>query len=642
VRRLASLLVLVVASLIALPALADPKAEKDAQALQKKAIEEDSLNVNYPAAVKKLESALGKCGGSKCNPGLVATLTRDLGAMQILNGSVDEGKASFGKAIALDASLDLDPSYKNPMLSGIWAEVKKKGGGGGGGGGAAAGGGGAAAGGGGGPPSAGDFAHSPVPEAPVRTPLPIYAEYTGSEELKRVIVKYQGPGMSEWKTLKLKKGDSGYTGLISCKDVAIGDMKYFIQGFDAQDNPIATSGSKNKPYVVPVKQDLDGPPPSLPGEDPPKQCGEGGGGGGGSDDCPPGMEGCSPAGKDAGEACEKDKDCKSHSCQENTCAEAGKEFGDDCQKDGECKSGSCQDNKCAAGGNKKGPGDDCDSDDQCDSGKCQDDKCTEGSSGGKFPRVWLGFGLQLDMYLLPGGDDVCKLDNSAAYTTAYSCIASPQAVDLTPFGGGSIPVNGPFPSTTKSGQTLNTNIILSSKPVNGVSYDQVSGGFKIGNLRILASLDYALSQNALIGLRAGYVLFTDPTSGSPSPPFFPGHVEGRFTYLVGKNPLTKGGIAPMFFGGVGAGEFDAYLPVAVAVTPPPSVLAANPKAGDAVYGANAWTTAGPLFLAGGAGVRIGLGQKVAATGALKLELGIGGTAGALFGVAPEIGMQFGL
>ena len=82
---------------------ADPKIEKEAQALQKKAIEEDNLNVNYPGAIKKLQSAIAKCDGDKCNSALKAALLRDLGAMQVLNGSVDEGKASFGQAIGLDA-----------------------------------------------------------------------------------------------------------------------------------------------------------------------------------------------------------------------------------------------------------------------------------------------------------------------------------------------------------------------------------------------------------------------------------------------------------------------------------------------------------------------------------------------------------
>ncbi|MCL2448350.1 MAG: hypothetical protein FWD17_05335, partial [Polyangiaceae bacterium] len=87
------------------PAAADPRAERDAKALQKKAIEEDSLNVNYPAAVKKLQTAVSRCGGDKCAAALKASLFRDLGAMQLLAGNVDAGKQSFAQAIRLDATL---------------------------------------------------------------------------------------------------------------------------------------------------------------------------------------------------------------------------------------------------------------------------------------------------------------------------------------------------------------------------------------------------------------------------------------------------------------------------------------------------------------------------------------------------------
>jgi hypothetical protein len=616
-------LAVVLASLVSVPAFADPKTEKDAQALQKKAIEEDNLNVAYGAAVKKLQSAIGKCGKDKCNPALKATLVRDLGAMQILNGNVDEGKASFGKALALDASLDLDPSYKNPMLDGIWNEVKKKGGGGGGGGGNGAGGpaangGGAAA----GPPPGGDFAHSPPPEAPVRTPLPIYAEYSGSEELKRVVVKYKGAGMSDWKTVSLKKNDSGFQGMIPCKDVAAGNMQYFIQGFNPGNDPVATSGSKNKPFTVPVVDvdALQGPPPSLPGEEPPKQCAAGAGGGGGGDECPPDFPGCAGAGKDSGEDCEKDKECKSHSCLENKCAEGGKGEGEDCEKDGECKSGSCSESKCAP--SKKGEGDECGADDECDSGKCKEDKCEGGGGkGGKFPRIWIGVGLQLDLYLMPGAQDVCVLNPKtgigglADNGPGYACVDPKTSAN--------------FPGKN---QTLNGEILPSASTPTS---DQVSGGFRPGNLRILASFDYALSQNALLGARAGYVLLTDPGS-SPGAAFAPIHLEARLTYLIGHNALTKKGIAPMVFVGAGLGEFDAFVPVTVL---------SNTKltmASQAELPENAWLTAGPGFISAGAGVRILLSPKVAATGALKFEGGIGGAAGFLPGFAPEIGIQFGL
>jgi hypothetical protein len=494
-----------------------------------------------------------------------------------------------------------------------------------------------------------------VPEAPLNTPLPIYAEYTGSEELTKVVVKYQGPGMSEWKTAPLKKSDNAYVGKIPCKDMTQGDLKFYVQGFDAQTNPVASSGTKTKPYTVAVKSELDGPPPSLPGQEPPKPCA--GGGGGGEEECPPGMESatCS-SGKDPGEACEKDKECKSHSCQDGACAEGGKKFGEDCEKDGECASGSCQDSKCAAAGNKKGPGESCDTDDQCDSGKCKDDVCTEGGpGGGKFARIWIGLGVQLDMYLLPGAVNVCKLDTSASYTTPYTCV-NPNTLDLRPFGGGqpgsnappSLAPNSNFPGNT--GNPSNTGFGTGSFALNkliilsGGNNDQVSGGFAIGNLRILASLDYALNQNMLTGLRAGYVLFTNPGSGAAGPAFAPAHVEARFTYLLGKSAISKGGLAPMFFGGLGVGEFDAYVPVAVTVgnknfTP----MVPGAHAGDiATYAPNAWAAAGPFFVSAGGGIRYGFSPKAAMTVGLRLELGLGGTAGSLFGIAPEAGVQFGL
>src|SRR5689334_9793479 len=88
-RSLLTWLALATLSVIVVPAFAaDPKVEKEAQALQKKAIEEDSLNVAYPAAIKKLQTAITKCGTDKCNSTLKAQLHRDLGAMQILSGSV--------------------------------------------------------------------------------------------------------------------------------------------------------------------------------------------------------------------------------------------------------------------------------------------------------------------------------------------------------------------------------------------------------------------------------------------------------------------------------------------------------------------------------------------------------------------------
>ena len=83
----------------------------------------------------------------------------------------------------------------------------------------------------------------------------------------------------------------------------------------------------------------------------------------------------------------------------------------------------------------------------------------------------------------------------------------------------------PFPSTL----TIDREITLGSA-------DFVAGGLKASNVRLLASLDYALSHNVLLGARIGYVLRTDP-----SPTFGRWHLEGRLTYAIGHDALTREG-----------------------------------------------------------------------------------------------------
>jgi len=119
-RRVLFWVAIVVASLVSVPVLAaDPKLQKQALALQKKAIDEDSLNVDYASAVKKLQSASAKCDGDKCTAAIKGAILRDLGAMQILAGSDGDGRASFAQALAVDAQLELDPAYKTPPLQSI-------------------------------------------------------------------------------------------------------------------------------------------------------------------------------------------------------------------------------------------------------------------------------------------------------------------------------------------------------------------------------------------------------------------------------------------------------------------------------------------------------------------------------------------
>src|SRR5262249_53480389 len=163
------------------------------------------------------------------------------------------------------------------------------------------------------------------------------------------------------------------------------------QGFNAQNDPVATSGSRNKPFSVPIKESIAGAPPALPGQEPPKQCSLMQ-----TAECPPDFPGCN-AKKGIGQDCDKDSQCTSNSCVGGKCAEK-KSGGEECQSDDECTSGSCSGGQCAEA--KKGEGEECESDDQCESGSCQQEKCLGG--GKNEPKLWVGLQIGLDLYALPG------------------------------------------------------------------------------------------------------------------------------------------------------------------------------------------------------------------------------------------------
>jgi hypothetical protein len=628
VRRLLPCLVAALATLVAIPALgADPNIERQAQALQKKAIEEDNLNVNYAEAAKKLATAITRCDGEKCSATLKGALFRDLGAMLILNGQIDNGREAFLKALGFDSSLELDPAYKTPMLEGVWSDTKKKAGvssGGGGGGASPSGGAGAGtetalpAEGGASQPPAGDFAHVPAGAQLVRTPLPVYAEYVGTEKLLRVVVKYRGAGMTDWRPYELRKMESGYGGLIPCKDVTEGTMQYYIQGYGSSDDPVASSGSRTKPYTVPIKTELTGPAPTLPGQEAPRQCAESVAGG----DCPPDFPGCHNAKKGAGDDCRRNGECESGQCASGRCVEKKSE-GEECEKDGECASGSCSDGKCTAP--KKAADETCDTDDDCSSGSCKDGKCSEGSSkksgGMKAKRFWIGLAASLDVMSLPQANDVCKLNPGG--TAPFTPSSNYQCVD--PNSGAN------FPGTNG---TVNGQIATGSPDTVG---DSVGGGILPGNVRLMVSLDYAATMNILLGVRGGYVLLTDPAT-NPGPGFPPIHLEARFTYLFGKDALASS-VAPLIFLAAGASEFDANLSVQVRLRDAGGAAGGLPPG---TRNENAWLTAGPFFGALGVGVRFLASKGVAITAAVKGQGAFGGPAGSLLGIAPEVGLQFGL
>jgi hypothetical protein len=543
--------------------------ETQARALQKKAMDEDFLNVDFNKAADKLNQAIAKCGTDKCGANLRALLRRDLATIYSAASKKDEALKAMGDALKIDGSIQLDPNFKTKELDAIYAEARKGGGAGGGG----------AAGGGGGTPS-GDFTHTPPTEQTVRTPLPIYVEYGGSEAVTKVVVKYKAFGMTEFKTFELKKMGMGFGANIPCIDIQEGSIQYYVQGFTANNDPVATSGDRNNPYTVTISKTISGEAPHLPGQEAPAQCPDSG-------DCPPNFPGCKKGGAGT----------------DNLKGE-----GADCAEDGECKSGTCKDEKCTA------------------------PPAAEATSEDKLPfrRVWIGVSGSLDFQFLSGTGSVCSLNpTTAQLSTTYACTV----------GGNDFPGN-----SGANAKALNASI-----PHGQNQPDAVNSGLSPGNVRILASFDYALNQNFLIGGRAGVVLLAYP--GSELSAFPPLHLEARGTLVIGKDALTTKGFHPVLFVGGGVSQFSTSVSLGVnkcvmAGAPVPATSAGVnggcPAGSTTVAGtAVAWQVGGPGFASPGGGVRWIIADRVAATLNVNFVLAFGGSVGFLFAPSPELGVQVG-
>lgn len=542
----------------------DKKVEAAAKALQKKAMEEDYLTTEFAKAQDKLEKALAQCGADKCSAGLKALLHRDLGVVQI-GGQLDaaKGATNFAEAVKLDPNVQLDPDLKTKDLEAAF-EAAKKGGGG-------------ATPTPGGQPT-GDFTHEPVAEQQVRTGVPIYAEYTGSENIVKVIARYKGFGMKDWKPLELKKmGDKGWGAMTPCADVEQGVMQYYLQGFNAENDPVAVAGDRNNPFKVTVKREKVAEPPHLPGQPAPTQCADTG-------DCPPNFPGCKkPAakpeeltGKDGGETCDEDYECKS----------------------GTCKKGACTDPPGAAL---------------------------------KYPKVWVGLFGALDYSFIPSADDVCKLKNDGFPVNDSNYYCTKDGADFPP---------RPTGDRDRDIVIKRENDAIVASNDKGQS-DKVSGGGALGNIRVMASIDYAATTNILVGARLGYVFFTYPgeaakVDGKAFPPI---HLELRGTYVIGKDALAKAGFAPYAFFGAGISTFESNVKVTVfQKTDAQGAIDPN-GTGRKPVDVDAYHLAGPGFVSLGGGGRFAFSQRAALMGGLRLNMALGNSFAA--SVGPELGVQFG-
>jgi hypothetical protein len=257
---------------------------------------------------------------------------------------------------------------------------------------------------------------------------------------------------------------------------------------------------------------------------------------------------------------------------------------------------------------------------------------------GPFKRWWVGVGMELEFVSMPSANDACALDpNSALPANGSNLYCTTQS-------------GADFP--TRASQAENSQLCTAAAAAAGLCPGDAAGtstgGFVRGDMRLMASLEYAFTKNLLAGVRLGVTLFPYPgTAAVNDGRAFGSRIYGdlRGTWVFGDG-LASGGIKPIAMLGGGVGEFDGHTSNGVAYCQnPPGMGQKGCQAGPltptyATGTVNIWKTAGPGFLLLGGGVRWAVSDAIALTGALRLNIALG-SGGVLPTLGPEIGAAYG-
>jgi hypothetical protein len=551
--------------------------------------ESDYLGMNYASGAARLDKALRGCAPANCSSGTQAALLRDIGTMEFRAGDKGFAVRAFSEALKLHPTIDLNPSYDSPDLRAAWDEVKK----------------GSVA------PSApppaplvaapaaplaraapatpaappallppparvappaplpvqpppvlsqpakGDFVHTPAAEQRVDTPLPVFIE-GGPPEAYRIIVRYKHSKErddAEWGHVDLVHLVRGWGALIPCNDIVLGTMRYYIQAYNKDMDPVGANGDAKTPYQVPLREELAGPPPHLPNKMPPKAC-----------HAKTAAEGPAKEGEETEPASESPREVKNEDKDIHRATQTPTE---------------------------------------------------------PLRHWWIGVGLHFDFLQMPQGADLCRLNPASAQPANDShvyCYAPDRGAD--------------FPARTTAGGVENTELQAGTAGSSG-------GGITLANLRLFATIDYAVNPNILIGARGGYVLLTYPGTTAVTDGYAFGsgvYVEARVTGVIGKDALRREGVAPIAFAGVGASAFDAHTSGTATLCPTASPACTVIK--PTTVNVDMWRTNGPGFIDFGGGVRYAPTTQFGLIGALRVNLSFGNN-GLVPTVGPEISGQIG-
>lgn len=467
--------------------------DKDAMKLHDKAMNDDYLATEFAKAEKKLKEALALCGASNCSNEVLGKLHVSLGTVYGVGLSkLDQAKDSFVAALKADSKAALDSSLTTPELTKAFEEAKKSVGGG---------------------KADGDkpkkpketnataSGHTPPAESMVNTPLPIYFEPPEDQGVSKVSLRYKPFGAQKYKSIEMKKMGKGFGVEIACDDVTTtGDMKYYFVLTDENGDAAGTTGSQNEPYKVPLKNEIEGDAPRLPGKKPPDACRD--------KTCPPGLPGCTPGdgggpkgGGKWGDACDEARPCGEnlHCGTTNTCEEGA------------------------------GPG--------------------GGGGGGKGgwqgkPNM-VGLSASLDALIITGAEDVCSgnasyvcyLQDSAGNSTSKQFYGKPLKVGNTNGIQGGFGVPGAHFNLQYDRQILKTlGLVL------GARFGIVAGGSPS------PENDPPKGGNPKIG------------KATPFPPI---HIEGRASWFFGGAMFEAKKFHPYVFLSGGFAQVNASVPVSV-------------------------------------------------------------------------------
>jgi hypothetical protein len=239
----------------------------------------------------------------------------------------------------------------------------------------------------------------------------------------------------------------------------------------------------------------------------------------------------------------------------------------------------------------------------CLNGSCEEDKGSGGGGGGgnggpKRRMNMVSAGVEIDALILSGKANVCSPGNGGAYACFKEGTSDQYFGTPTTFTG-----------------------------TNGVS-----GGFSLGDVRILIGYDRQLvkSLGLSLGLRLGFAIGGSPTPDNPTMgqaalAFLPVHAEGRITYHILNTMMEDKKFRPYVFLAGGLAQVNAGVPVTVC---DPGTVGA---VGNGCVGNSGASSPAPLNL-----------KAYQITGRNFAGFGAGTTFGItpLFGLAFEVKMMF--